>query len=97
MDAAWEVRDGPDVYGFFIVEDDGLSEWRTACADTLAPDMVRKNLRHRDPATQDDIGDAFLGITTWLLVCDWLGLASQLLKSNTEFDAESSSGERYRV
>lgn len=92
IDAAWDQRDGRDVYGFFIVEDDTAGAWNTACADTLAPEMLSKSLPHRSDATQAEIANAFLGITTWDRVCAAFGLPKSLLKPTEQIDVERYSG-----
>ncbi|MGI8767099.1 MAG: hypothetical protein ACR2KM_11420 [Gemmatimonadaceae bacterium] len=93
IDAAWDQRDGRDVYGFFIVEDDDARAWKTASADTLTPEMVSKSLPHRSDATQAEITNGFLGSTAWEKVCAKFGLPKSLLKSTEEIDAARSPGQ----
>jgi len=79
LDCAWERRGGKALFGFFIVEATEAegrvpTTWRAACATTVALETLEQSLPHRSAAEQKAIAGAFLGATTWQLVCQQLEL-----------------------
>jgi hypothetical protein len=72
LDAAWEIRGGRSVVGFFIVDERGgapVSAWNQFVSETVVPDVLEASLPHRSEAERDAIARAFLGVTTWQAVC----------------------------
>ena len=87
IDAAWEKRDGRPVYGFFIVEGDGVGDlpeaWEDHAHATVSQDALDRSLPHRTNTERAAIAAAFLGVTTWQTVCkafdiDWKTLPDEL-------------------
>jgi hypothetical protein len=79
LDCAWEIRGNKQLFGFFIVERNGLSvdippQWKKSTADTISPKMIASSLPHRGPEEQKEIASCFIGVTTWQRVCQELGL-----------------------
>lgn len=81
LDAAWELRGGRALAGFFIVEGAGSAEdlavpplWQAAAQTTVSPQALASSLPHRSPEEQQAIATAFLGVATWQHVCAALGL-----------------------
>ena len=82
IDAAWELRGRRCVYGFFVVEGEGLELpqlWRDACKDTLSDSAVTGSFPHRSSDETNEIRRCFLGATTWQRVCAAFGLSFQAL------------------
>ena len=81
LDAAWEVRGGRPVVGFFIVEGAGTPPgpevpdlWLEAADATYSDEALGGSLPHRSAEEREGIARSFLGITTWQEVCDVLGV-----------------------
>jgi hypothetical protein len=78
IDCAWEIRGNRRVYGFFIVESDGIadvpSHWQGVCTSTIVDQTLRDSLPHRSEAERLAIASAFLGATTWSRVRTAFGL-----------------------
>jgi hypothetical protein len=86
LDAAWDLRRGRRVYGFFMVEGDGgetgvevPAKWVEAARATVSPDALESSLPHRSPAERGAIADGFLGVTTWQAACRALGVPWEAL------------------
>jgi hypothetical protein len=69
LDAAWERRQGRDVFGFFIVDEGGKFDLEAAIDATIRSENVIGSLPHRNAAEQRAISRCFLGGTTWQQVC----------------------------
>ena len=73
LDGALEILAGRSLYGLFLVEGnpDGALPgiWREACVSTLTSEALDGSLPHRGPGDRLLIRDAFLGATTWRVVC----------------------------
>ena len=83
IDAAWDIRDGRQCVGFFIVEGEAESEvpehWLDAARQTIEPDALKQSLPHRSQDARTQIADAFLGVTTWQTVCQRLSIPEAVL------------------
>jgi len=83
MDAAYEIAGHRVLLGFFIVEGDAAGDipkvWRDAAEQTLSPEAIHGSLPHRPEAERDAIAAGFLGVTTWQLVCERLGIEAGVL------------------
>lgn len=83
MDVAYEIAGTRALLGFFIVEGDGAGDipevWRESAKQTLSSEALRGNLPHRPEAGRDAIAAGFLGVTTWQLVCERLGIEAGVL------------------
>ncbi len=83
IDAAYEIAGNRAVLGFFIVEGDAAgdtpNDWREAAEQTLSPEAIHGSLPHRPEAEREAIAAGFLGVTTWQLVCERLGVESGVL------------------
>lgn len=84
IDAAWDQRNGRDVYGFFIVDNLEAPGWRGSASKTVEPEVLRRSLPHRSAAERKEIAEAFLGITTWRDVCRDTGINPELLQQLPE-------------
>jgi len=73
IDAAFEIRGNRSLFGFFVVEgaEDGSvpSQWAEACARTLEADVLDRSLPHRSDVEKEQISKAFIGATTWQIIC----------------------------
>jgi hypothetical protein len=78
LDAAWELRDGRRIYGFFVVEADRAGnvpeDWQHACEATVSSQALLDSLPHRSPDDRMAIAEAFLGATTWQRIAQTFGL-----------------------
>jgi hypothetical protein len=85
LDAAFEIRGGRALFGFFIVEgqpDGSLPPlWINACRETLSEATVAGSLPHRPETERRIIQNGFLGATTWQRVCAATGVAYSALPS----------------
>ena len=83
MDAAYEIAGYRALLGFFIVEGDTAGNipkvWRDAAEQTLSSEAIHSSLPHRPEAERDAIAAGFLGVTTWQLVCERLGIEASVL------------------
>jgi hypothetical protein len=88
IDAAWEVRGGRVVYGFFIVQDDptgGIPEfWRQVAEETVSDAVLASSLPHRSNEERAALRRSFLGVTTWEKVVSTFGLPSSVLIPSVE-------------
>jgi hypothetical protein len=77
IDAAWEIRGGRKVYGFFIVESESGDnipvKWKEASLNTLSQSVIDGSLPHRSNDERREIRDCFKGVTTWQAVCTEFG------------------------
>lgn len=72
LDAAWEVRNGRQLFGFMIVEGGGEeadAKWQAQALEIIPPEVLAGSLPHRSDEERQQIARAFLGITTWQKVC----------------------------
>jgi len=74
LDAAWEIREGRRLYGFFIVEAlpdtvEVPKDWARFAAETTSTTALAASLPHRNAEERQRIGESFLGVTTWQAVC----------------------------
>lgn len=88
IDAAWEQRDGRQVFGMFVVEGAGDGDsalpavWREACDATLHAETLCRSFPHRTAEERDAIARCFVGATTWQRLCEAFDLpASTLLRA----------------
>ena len=82
IEAAWEMRGRRRVYGFFIVDGNGLdtpAHWRAACTETASESALAGSFPHRGRSDIDAIRQCFLGVTTWQSVCAAFGLSHDSL------------------
>jgi hypothetical protein len=85
MDSAFEIRDGREVIGFYLVE--GVEpdktvvppHWVQAAAHTIEPATLAAALPHRTEAEQLEIARGFLGVATWAAVCAALEIPTSVL------------------
>lgn len=88
IDAAWEVRGGRDVYGFFIVQGDqkgGIPElWRRVAEETASDAVLASSLPHRSDEERAALRRSFLGVTTWDRVVSTFGLPPSVLIPSVE-------------
>jgi hypothetical protein len=81
LDAAWEMRAGRRLFGFFLVEGEGADStqvptlWQRAALDTLRPETLATSLPHRREAERTEIARAFIGVATWQAACAALDVA----------------------
>jgi hypothetical protein len=85
IDAAWEIRGGRQVYGFFIVEGNGNVvdpplHWIDASRTTISDQAIAGSLPHRGVEEREGIRRAFLGVTTWQAVCGEFGVSASVLR-----------------
>jgi hypothetical protein len=69
IDCAWEIRGQREVFGFFIVEGDGLSDlvpshWMDEVRMTVSQETSALSLPHRGSEEQEEIRRCFIGMTT---------------------------------
>jgi len=83
IDAVWDTRDGRQCVGFFIVESGAAGEtpnhWLNAARQTTKPNVLAQSLPHRSQEVRTQIADAFLGVTTWQMVCRALSIPQAVL------------------
>lgn len=88
IDCAWEIRGDRPVFGFFIVEGDDQGaippEWVEFARATVEPDAVAKSLPHRTADERSAIAEAFLGVTTWQIVCETFGIDRGILRDKVQ-------------
>jgi len=87
IDCVWEIKGQREVFGFFIVEGDGLSgrvpaHWMDEVRMTMSQEALESSLPHRGHEEQEEIRQCFIGVTTWQKVCrefgiDWDSLPDQ--------------------
>lgn len=82
LDAAWEIRGGKRVYGFFIVEGDGrsgevTSDWLRFAEQTYSDKALIRSLPHRCEE-REALARCFLGVTTWQNVLREFGLTANI-------------------
>ena len=85
LDAAWEIRGNRDVFGMFIVEAEPEvdvaavpEKWIAAARQTTSPTALDESLPHRSAAERADIAAAFVGVSTWQIVCAEFGIQIDL-------------------
>lgn len=79
IDCAWEIKGKREVFGFFIVEGDGLSDevpahWMDETKITMSQKALTSSLPHRGPEEQERIRRCFIGVTTWQKMCKEFGI-----------------------
>jgi hypothetical protein len=79
IDCAWEIKGRREVFGFIIVEADGLNDrvpahWMNEAEITMSQEALAASLPHRGPEEQEGIRRCFLGVTTWQKVCKEFGI-----------------------
>ncbi len=79
IDCAWEIKGKREVFGFFIVEGDGLSDevpvhWMDETKITMSQEALASSLPHRGPEEQERIRRCFIGVTTWQKMCKEFGI-----------------------
>jgi hypothetical protein len=84
IDCAWEIKGKREVFGFFVVEGDGLSgdvpaRWMDEAKAIMSQAALASSLPHRGPDEQEVIRRCFLGVTTWQRVCNEFGIDWDLL------------------
>jgi hypothetical protein len=84
LDAAWEIRNGRRLYGFFIVETapDTVKvpqDWIRFAAETNSTAALAASLPHRNAEERQRIGESFLGVTTWQAVCSAFQIPEEVL------------------
>lgn len=87
LDCAWEIHGGKQLFGFFIIEGNGLSvevppQWIAYAEATVNSATITSSLPHRGPEEQQGIASCFIGVTTWQRVCkefgiDWANLPDE--------------------
>jgi hypothetical protein len=98
LDCAWEILQGRDLYGFFIVEGEDESgsvpgDWKAACKETNSQSAIDGSLPHRSATDKKSISGAFLGATTWQRVCCDFGVERELPhRADEDQSGASSSG-----
>ncbi len=90
IDAAWDIADGRQVLGFYVVEGGTGSdatkvpdEWARVAVETTSPAVLDGSLPHRSASQRQAIARAFLGVTSWQAVCATLGLPWSALPDQT--------------
>ena len=89
IDCAWEIKGKREVFGFLIVEGDGLNYevpayWMDEAKATMSQGAVESSLPHRGPEEQRMIHQCFIGVTTWQRVCKEFGINWRLLPDVTD-------------
>jgi hypothetical protein len=79
LDAAWNIRGERAVVAMFIVEgrgdeDEVPKDWQEFAIASTSVDALAGSLPHRAAEERAAIGDGFLGVTTWQIVCRAFGL-----------------------
>ena len=101
LDAAWEHRQGRQIYGLFIVEaeePDTSAEpsgaWHQAVESTISDQVLNGSLPHRSPEERSHIASALLGITTWQAVCNEFQIPHNVLIQEVLDDRRSAATTR---
>ena len=84
LDAAWEMRGGRRLFGFFIVEAlpgtiEVPKDWVRFAAETNSTAVLDASLPHRTAEERQRIGESFLGVTTWQAVCSVFHIPKEVL------------------
>lgn len=83
LDCAVEILGSRSLFGFFIVEGDDMGEvgpdWIDFANFTTASANLEDSLPHRSSLVREQIAKAFIGVTTWQLVCWHLGLSEAIM------------------
>lgn len=79
LDAAWDLRGKRATVGMFIVEgkgdgDEVPKDWQDFAVASTSADVLAASMPHRSSEERAAIGDGFLGVTTWQIVCRAFGL-----------------------
>jgi hypothetical protein len=79
IDCAWEIKGKRELFGFLIVEGDGLNDqapehWMGETKITMSQKALASSLPHRGPEEQERIRRCFIGVTTWQKVCKEFGI-----------------------
>jgi hypothetical protein len=79
IDCAWEIKGRREVFGFLIVEGDGLNDqvpvhWMNEAQTTMSQESLTSSLPHRGPEEQEAIRHCFMGVTTWQRICKEFGI-----------------------
>jgi hypothetical protein len=79
IDCAWEIKGRREVFGFLIVEGDGLNDqvpvhWMDEAEITMGHEAFASSLPHRGQEEQERIRRCFIGVTTWQMVCKEFGI-----------------------
>jgi hypothetical protein len=83
IDCVWDDRGAKAVFALFVVE--GMSDgsvppgWEVFARQTVTAEALEGSLPHRDSDEQHAIAAAFLGVTTWRVICTSLELEFGLL------------------
>jgi hypothetical protein len=84
IDAVWDFKKNKQVFGFFIVEGQNDNSevpknWIEYSELTINNEVLNKSLPHRTQQQRKQISDCFLGVTTWLAICNEFDIQLHLL------------------
>jgi hypothetical protein len=75
LDAGWDIRGERDIVAMFIVEGDEVSDdWQSFARATISREALDGSLPHRASKERAAIAEAFLGVTTWQIMCREFGI-----------------------
>jgi hypothetical protein len=81
LDAAWEQRDGREVFGLIILEEADLTAkpWVQYATEITSPDVLSASLPHRTDEERSQIAQSFCGLTSWSRVRDQFKIPAEAL------------------